>query len=82
MGNRIWREAEMKRRQIVLPPTGFGRKPSFLLMILLVMGLIGGLLLGRAKQKFPENKRTPEELAQARVLAGEKYRTEAWIRRR
>lgn len=67
---RIRREADMQRRGLHTPNLPFG-KPSYVVFILAVMVLVGGMLAGRAKLRFqPSRKQTPVEVAskELRVL--------------
>jgi len=61
--DRIRREADMQRKAIRIPDMPFG-KPSYIVFILAVMVIVGGMLAGRAKLRFkPAPKRTPVEVA-------------------
>jgi len=53
----------MQRKAIRIPDMPFG-KPSYIVFILAVMVIVGGMLAGRAKLRFkPAPKRTPVEVA-------------------
>jgi len=61
--DRIRREADMQRKAIHVPDMPFG-KPSYVIFILAVMVLVGGMLAGRARLRFgPLRKRSPLEVA-------------------
>jgi len=61
--DRIARQAERQRQQILAPEDGIGRKPATILMIVAVLVIVGGLLLGRASYRF----RTPAKIQSCAV---------------
>ena len=61
---RIAREAERKRKALRIPNFKFGRKPSSIFLILVIMVIVGGMLIGGVNLRFPSRgNRNPEAIA-------------------